>query len=192
MKRRMVNTASFVTKLLAALALVSRIVLADDQGDDFYQCMPGAAESPGVSIPKGDTEVAVNSSDFDIFCHLNPDYTYYKDKGIRSNNLVFHLKNGNGTEMILESTIVNDTTIKATYHPNRVTRDLVDCYVKVDGQLKGLCNQIFYVGYEPLPPDNFTCISDNWQSLNCTWDVPYNPVKTTYTLHYVEPGHGDR
>ena len=42
---------------------------------------------------------------------------------------------------------------------------------------------------EPLAPENFTCISDNWESLTCTWDIPYNPVKTTYELFYYEQGN---
>ena len=30
-----------------------------------------------------------------------------------------------------------------------------------DGNQRGLCNQMMYVGYSALPPDNFTCISGN-------------------------------
>lgn len=44
----------------------------------------------------------------------------------------------------------------------------------------------------PLKPENFTCISENWESLQCSWDVPYNPVKTTYELYYYEGGHAGR
>ena len=40
----------------------------------------------------------------------------------------------------------------------------------------------------PLAVENFKCISENWSNLNCTWDEPYNPVKTEYSLHYAEPG----
>ena len=40
----------------------------------------------------------------------------------------------------------------------------------------------------PLAVENFNCISENWSNLNCTWDEPYNPVKTEYRLHYAEPG----
>ena len=32
------------------------------------------------------------------------------------------------------------------------------------------------------------CISYNWESLNCTWTEPPNPVKTRYALSYIEPG----
>ena len=97
--------------------------------------------------------------------------------------------------------------------------DNIECRVDYDGNQRGLCNQMMYVGYSALPPDNFTCISgkysrhiltnfkisqiykklisnfdisDNWQSLNCTWDVPYNPIRTTYELNYFENGSGGR
>ena len=40
----------------------------------------------------------------------------------------------------------------------------------------------------PLPVKNFSCISENWSNLNCTWEEQFNPVRTRYTLHYAEPG----
>ena len=36
----------------------------------------------------------------------------------------------------------------------------------------------------PRDVENFTCISDNWENLNCTWDEPWNPIKTYYTLKF--------
>ena len=41
---------------------------------------------------------------------------------------------------------------------------------------------------KPLPPEDFSCISYNWQNLKCTWTEPYNPVKTKYSLSYIERG----
>ena len=40
----------------------------------------------------------------------------------------------------------------------------------------------------PLPIEDFSCISENWENLNCTWKEPYNPIKTTYMLAFKEPG----
>ena len=39
--------------------------------------------------------------------------------------------------------------------------DNIECRVDYDGNQRGLCNQMMYVGYSALPPDNFTCISGN-------------------------------
>ncbi|MPC26024.1 Receptor-type tyrosine-protein phosphatase delta [Portunus trituberculatus] len=38
---------------------------------------------------------------------------------------------------------------------------------------------------KPEDVQNFTCVSMNWESLNCSWSVPENPVKVTYSLTYV-------
>ena len=92
----------------------------------------------------------------------------------------------------MDSEILNVTSIEATYNPDIVAKDRIECRVKVQGEWKGVCNQMISVGFEPLPPENFTCISENWQSLNCTWDVPFNPIRTVYDLWFVEPGSGRR
>ena len=70
--------------------------------------------------------------------------------------------------------------------------DNIECRADYDGREWGICNQMMEVGFKPMPPENFTCISENWQSLNCTWDVPYNPIQTVYELAYFEDGSGGR
>ncbi|XP_068202544.1 cytokine receptor-like isoform X2 [Palaemon carinicauda] len=45
-----------------------------------------------------------------------------------------------------------------------------------------LCSRMVKVGYLPQNVQNFTCLSKNWSSLNCTWTIPYNPVKVVYTV----------
>lgn len=47
----------------------------------------------------------------------------------------------------------------------------------------------FFFPDKPKDVENFTCLSKNFQSLNCTWNPPENPVKVTYTLTYVVPGY---
>ncbi|KMQ98366.1 cytokine receptor [Lasius niger] len=37
---------------------------------------------------------------------------------------------------------------------------------------------------EPKEPSNFTCISRNWEQINCTWDRPQNYVHTEYELTF--------
>ena len=118
---------------------------------------------------------------------------YFTEKGLRSSQLSFNLKSRKDNKWTqLESQIVNETTIRAKYNPDKVAKDIIECRVDDNGYQRGICNQIFSVGYEPLPPENFTCISENWQSLNCTWDVPKNPIRTKYELNYYESGIGQR
>ena len=44
---------------------------------------------------------------------------------------------------------------------------------------------LIWFSAKPLPPEDFSCISENWENLNCTWTEPYNPVRTTYALSYL-------
>ncbi|XP_008561021.1 interleukin-6 receptor subunit beta [Microplitis demolitor] len=37
----------------------------------------------------------------------------------------------------------------------------------------------------PQLPNNFSCVSDNWESLKCTWDPVENCIATNYTLCYI-------
>ena len=68
----------------------------------------------------------------------------------------------------------------------------IECRIEADGIDKAICDSHIRVGSPPIKPENFTCISENWQNLNCTWDIPYNPVTTVYKLFYWEPGRRGR
>lgn len=37
---------------------------------------------------------------------------------------------------------------------------------------------------KPQKPENFSCISYNWENLTCTWDPLYNPIATTFDLSF--------
>ena len=150
--------------------------------------------SISVSLPRGDIEVLVGSDEFNIYCHLNPNYKYYTQNGARSRDLSFHILSARkgSVKTRLDSVILNETSIQATYDPKIVAKDRIECLVEVEGKSRAVCNQMVKVGYGVQPPENFTCISENWQSLNCTWDVPYNPIRTQYELFFMELGSGPR
>jgi hypothetical protein len=38
-------------------------------------------------------------------------------------------------------------------------------------------NNTTRVSDPPLPVENFSCISENWSNLNCSWREPYNPIR---------------
>jgi hypothetical protein len=47
----------------------------------------------------------------------------------------------------MESRVLNDTTIEATYDPSRVTKETIECKAKVkSGSPKGICTQYMHVG----------------------------------------------
>lgn len=37
---------------------------------------------------------------------------------------------------------------------------------------------------EPMKPENFMCVSRNWEELTCSWDPVPNDVATNYTLRF--------
>ena len=41
---------------------------------------------------------------------------------------------------------------------------------------------------KPQDVAGFSCVSENWANLNCTWEEPANPLPTTYTLIFKGPG----
>ncbi|TRY70554.1 hypothetical protein TCAL_02348 [Tigriopus californicus] len=43
-------------------------------------------------------------------------------------------------------------------------------------------------GGAPQDPFDFQCISENWQSLNCTWKTLPNAISTNHTIYYSEDG----
>ncbi|XP_025196272.1 cytokine receptor-like [Melanaphis sacchari] len=51
----------------------------------------------------------------------------------------------------------------------------------------GVCLNNVYVGYKPLNVTNFSCVSNNWESLTCNWTKPENPIKTNYKIYFRLP-----
>ena len=37
---------------------------------------------------------------------------------------------------------------------------------------------------KPLPVEDFRCVSQNWQTVNCTWREPFNAIRTRYEPEY--------
>ena len=147
-----------------------------------------------VLLPKGDIEVEVGSDQFPLYCHLDPSHRYFTDYGLRSKDLSINIRSSKlGSNVALTKTIINETSIEAIYDPSEIANLNVDCTVNFpNGTSSSFCSGKIHVGTLPKEPENFTCISHNWNDLNCTWDVPYNPIRTQYILHYYEPGRRGR
>ena len=146
-----------------------------------YTCLPGSSPS-GVSLPRGDIYLQHNSNKT-LFCLLNPDHDYYAKQGFRAEDLYFWTPHGN-----LESRIVNSTTISTNFIANTVGTVDVQCQVQNKNRSIGICKQRLFVGFPPLNVTNFSCVSENWHNLNCTWDEAFNPVPTVYDVSFMEPG----
>jgi len=181
------------------LAIVAIPIGASSNGpmdkDSFYQCGPNTGiPSAGVVYPRGDVPIKLDpdSSEppkpFYITCHLNPHHSLYSEKGLRSDSLVLERRRRvHGTqilkkEIIHDPEIVNDTTVRYLYHPpNQFVKDIITCKTNTG---RALCVSHVNVGDDPKDPKDFTCISENWNSLLCSWIEPWNPIKTSYLLAF--------
>ncbi len=135
-------------------------------------------------VPRGDVHVQVGDDAFTMFCMLNPEHQFYDQEDFNAEDLVFYVARDKGLEE-LPSWYVNDTTIATSYDPSEERTEIVTCSIKRGDYRAGICGKNVYVGTPPEPPTNFKCISENWQSLNCTWEEPENPIKTSYALSYL-------
>jgi hypothetical protein len=101
-----------------------------------------------VTTPKGDTHVKVGSAPFKIHCLLNPTHNYHTVSGLDSRNLEFQLAGDDGIPVRMDSEIVNETTISATFEPGTQERmDLISCRLNIGGgQQRAVCQQNVYVG----------------------------------------------
>jgi len=203
-------------KMKTILVLAIAIIRVHGEGEDksWFECIPGIVPSIGVTTPRGDVNLLYNSEPVELFCHMNPYHEYFK-KGYTSDHLSFIINGQDEARAILPvqvvSEIVNKTTIKTKFNPATVGHFNVRCQLKIreedtiknrdDNKIddtnneekdvlteKGVCTQRVHVGYPPLDVENFSCISENWENLNCTWEEPYNPIKTQYKLDFKEPG----
>jgi len=152
-----------------------------------YTCLSDMNPSLGVSLPRGDTEVRLGSKPFPLTCHLNPEHPEFLS-GIRASDLAFK---SNST--LLKSSIVDETSISSTFSPTIEGVTDVSCVILSSKRIakppnKGVCTQRILVGHPPLKITDFSCVSENWLSLNCTWTEPVNPIPTKYDLHFRTPG----
>ena len=146
-----------------------------------YTCLPGSSPS-GVSLPRGDIYLQMNSTQT-LYCLLNPQHEYYTDQGLRAEDLVFWTPSGN-----LESQIVNSTTISTIFIADTATTVDVQCQVQNRNRSIGICKQRLFVGFPPLNVTKFSCLSENWHNLNCSWEEALNPIPTVYDVSFMEPG----
>ena len=104
--------------------------------------------------PCGDLNVEVGSKRFQLFCTLDVNHDYYINRGLRSDSLfieqkrwiqpdpedqkLMNLKYRNQLDeyktSILDSKIVNETTISAWYDPSQVTSDLLGCRLRKENE----------------------------------------------------------
>ncbi|XP_054259785.1 cytokine receptor-like isoform X1 [Macrosteles quadrilineatus] len=157
------------------------VVVAEAETDDRYRCSPGIT-TPGVTLPAGDI-ILKYGQPLEIFCELSPSVVA---QGFNSSSLVFyHTSYKVMPEFI---SIVNESTARLYIEKPVPMKDMYYCKLINGTEESPVCLNSVAVGFEPEFVKNFSCVSHNWDNLNCTWVTPNNFVKTKYTLVYQLPG----
>ncbi|KAI4493704.1 hypothetical protein M0804_001880 [Polistes exclamans] len=154
---------------------------------DPSKCAVGI-RTPGWTWPHGDI-VLEHGHSLKILCVLNKTYIDLEYPGKNSSDLVFFR---NMKEMEPEYiTIINETTISMYVQRPSPAEDMYYCKLRLsndDNQHLAVCLNKVVIGFKPKEPENFTCISHNWENLICSWDPVKNFVTTRFTLLFKLPG----
>ncbi|XP_042241215.1 uncharacterized protein LOC121878859 isoform X3 [Homarus americanus] len=132
--------------------------------------------------PRGDIVIEVDSY-YEAVCLFNPQHINKQDVRFK------HVENSPEKSYQIQPVEVSDSAIRINVSHSEAVEYKLQC-LRNDSFL---CERTVKVGYMPQDVENFTCISKNWQTLNCTWTIPYNPVQVIYNLTYVVVGlHNSR
>ncbi|XP_069186100.1 cytokine receptor isoform X2 [Procambarus clarkii] len=180
------------------LALVALCTLCQASQAPNYKCFPfsgtsqgkrshdksvsrqhrkwGANQCPGpecVAIePTGDIIREVGTS-YEASCLFDPNQ-------VRADE-VFFMRWGKTPkdQYRIPHKVVNDSAISIQVMHEEATEYKLRC---LTGNTTFLCERTVKFGYLPQDVKNFTCISKNWNKLNCSWTAPENPVTVRYQL----------
>lgn len=149
---------------------------------------PGSKYTP-ETWPQGDIVLEYGQS-LRIFCMLNKTFIDTIFPGKNASDLVFFR---NKKEMQPEYiTIVNETTISMYVEKPPPAEDMYYCKLRLNNgynkQYEAVCLNKVVIGFKPQEPQNFSCISRNWEDMMCSWDPVQNYVTTRFTLVFKLPG----
>ncbi|XP_049829136.1 cytokine receptor-like [Schistocerca gregaria] len=140
-------------------------------------------DKPGYTVPPGDISVEYGKP-LEILCVLDAEHD--ATAGSNASDIAFER---NGSPVPSKNVqVVNSTTARLYMeHAEPAGNAYYYCLLKPSGRKPTtVCMNRVAVGYPPrdLKIENFTCVSRHLKNLNCTWQVPENPIKTTYSISY--------
>ncbi|XP_031844734.2 cytokine receptor domeless isoform X1 [Nomia melanderi] len=155
---------------------------------DLNQCAIGL-KTPGRTWPQGDI-VLEYGQPLKILCILNRTFVDSEFPGKNATDLVFFR---NKKEMEPQYiTVINETTISLDVERPPPAEDMYYCKLRLQNdynkQYEAVCLNKVVVGYKPKEPLNFSCVSHNWENMNCSWVPVQNYVTTRFTLVFKLPG----
>jgi len=153
--------------------------------------------------PDGDIFLEEGSA-LELYCYVDATRQDFAINNAFS--IVFYHKNEERVRGQFVS-ILNDTTARL-YMENVLDSDQYSCKLIVMNDNEGmqpgeeedspifreelLCTYKVVVGRKPSPLENFSCLSYNWDTLNCSWTPVKNDIQTTYEIGYMLPSRSGK
>ncbi|XP_063605618.1 titin-like isoform X1 [Penaeus indicus] len=151
-----------------------------------YRQLRDDESCPGIGCaaikPVGDINREVGSS-YEAYCLFDP-------KRVNVSEVYFQHQD-NGVQFKIPHEVLNNSAIKVVVQHDEMIDYKLKCMMTYKNLTKFLCERKVNIGYPPQDVQNMTCISKNWEQLNCSWVEPPNPVRVQYILTYVVAGFRD-
>ncbi|XP_021962636.1 cytokine receptor isoform X3 [Folsomia candida] len=171
---------------LSLLLLFLVIFVSPAWGEDDVDlvCQKGVSGFRGATFPRGDILLKEGDT-LEVYCRLD----MAKAKPYNASFIQFRFTKTNISEGLMKTTVINETTALLRVERMNVSSPHLSCEIVPPGSRRiQVCQNEIDVGYPPLPVENFSCIAQDWRSLNCTWKKPYNPIPTSYSLQILQKG----
>ncbi|XP_046481317.1 cytokine receptor-like [Neodiprion pinetum] len=180
----LINSSS--TWGLNVLCLVFFLTIRGVRGSQ--SCAPGL-DIIGRTWPQGDIQLEYGEP-LKIYCILDETLRESRYPGKSSLDLVF-FRNGRQIEPE-HVTLINETTIAMYIEKPEPSSDVYICKLRLNNgygqQYEDICMNKVIIGFKPKEPLNFSCVSQNWENLTCTWVPAPNHIATKFSLGYKIPG----
>ncbi|XP_014213058.1 cytokine receptor [Copidosoma floridanum] len=177
--RMNMDASRFLQLIAVALAC-----LAFGSSAESQQCAVGLT-TPGRTWPAGDI-VLEHGNSLRLYCILNMTYVEHYFPGKGSRDLVFFKGQRQMDPEYI--TILNETTIQLDVNKPPPENAMYYCKLRLDTTSKkdyeAVCLNKVVVGFKPEAPKNVRCLSQNWENLTCTWELPQNYIDTSYAIAY--------
>ncbi|KAK0096530.1 hypothetical protein PV326_005230 [Microctonus aethiopoides] len=150
-------------------------------------------ETPGRTLPAGDIVLEYGQS-LRILCMLNMTFSEVKYPGKNASDLTFF----HGDDIFEPEylSVINETTIELFIDKPPASREMYYCKMRLDSNYEEdyetVCLNDVAIGFRPEMPENFTCVSKNWENLLCSWDPVENHVETEITLLFKLQGRSGK
>lgn len=151
----------------------------------------GIIDTPGITQPAGDIALLAHDN-LTITCLLNPDVV--RNIGANASGLTFYRNmdkvKPNDTHRL---ELVSERALRLHVLDVQPSESVYYCSLYLNHTKIGVCSNSVVVGTVPQNISNFSCESNNWANLTCTWKPDeLNYISTNYSLQIMYEGRAGR